>query len=258
MLPGAYDLKEYYATPQGRMVARMLLRRFAAWWDEPRLRGEVVVGAGYALPYLESMRAARGVFALMSGQMGAMTWPEGAWPDGDGGADARQRCVLADRGAWPLAGASVDYVLVIHDLEFAEDPGAVLDEVWRVLKPEGRAIMVVPNRTGLWARVEKTPFGQGRPFTATQLHELLRERNFSLERMTGALVAPPVRNVTLTEHVAPAVEAIAPACSALCGVIVAEAGKRLYQPIKGKAKPVAKPALIWGAGVPATPPMRKL
>lgn len=251
MFPSAYDLKEYYATPQGRGVAQLLLQRFASWWDASRLRGETVIGAGYALPYLDELQGPGGVFAVVAGSMGGVSWT------GPGGASNLQRMVLAERGVWPLAQASVDYALVIHELEYAEDPAVVMDEAWRVLKPEGRLMLVVPNRTGLWARAEKTPFGHGRPFTSTQLHDLLRDRNFTLERMTGALLAPPFRNVTLTEKVSPFIEAMAPLCTPLCGVIVAEATKRLYSPIKGKPKAVSKPAMIWGDTVPAAPPLRK-
>lgn len=246
MLPSAYDLKEYYATPQGQGVMDLLLRRFGLWWPESVLRGETLIGAGYALPYLDACRGPRGVFALLPGQMGAMDWPAGK----------PQKCVLAERGVWPLPHASVDYILMIHELEYAEDPAHVLEAAWQALKPEGRLMLVVANRTGLWARAEKTPFGHGRPFTQTQLHDLLRDQNFSLERMTGALLAPPFRRRTMIEKVAPVLESLAPMCAPLCGVIVAEASKRLYSPIRGKAQKVSKPVLAWGEPA-AAGPLRK-
>ena len=236
MFPAAYDLKEYYLTAQGRGVAALLARRLAAWW--PKMSADdLLIGAGYTLPYLEACTTPRKSFALLSGPAGAIAWPAGG----------PQRCMVADRGQWPLPSACVDCVVMVHELEYAEDPSAVLDDVWRVLKPEGRLLLVVPNRTGLWARAERTPFGHGRPFTATQLHDVLRDRNFVLERMGGALLAPPFKNATFSARVAPVLEAIAPVCSALCGVIVAEASKRLYAPIRGKTRPVTNPVLAWGA-----------
>ena len=36
-----------------------------------------------------------------------------------------------------------------------------LREIWRVLAAGGRVILVVPNRAGIWARTEATPFGHG-------------------------------------------------------------------------------------------------
>ena len=248
MLPSSYDLKEYYNTPQGRGVANMLLRRFGLWWPDDVLKGDIMIGSGYAPPYLDTCHGPKALYAVLSGQMGGVAWPSG----GPG------RCVLADRGVWPLPGSSVDYILMIHELEYAEDPTQVLDEAWRVLKPEGRLMLVVPNRTGLWARAEKTPFGHGRPFTSTQLHNLLRDQNFALERMTGALLAPPTRSITFTQNISPVIEKCAPIASALCGVIVAEATKRLYSPIRGKARPVAKPAMAWGQTAPVANPRGKV
>ena len=228
-------------TPQGRAVSQLLLRRFNAWWANADIKGEVMIGAGYTLPYLGPIKGPRKTFALLSGQMGAVVWPIGG----------PQRCVLADRGVWPLPAASIDYILMVHELEYAEDPAAVLEEAWRVLKPEGKLMLVVPNRTGFWARAEKTPFGHGRPFTTTQLHDLLRDGNFALERMTGALLGPPLRHRAMAEKLLPMLEFMAPFCSALCGVMVAEASKRLYAPIRGKPKPIlAKPAVVWGETVP--------
>jgi SAM-dependent methyltransferase len=243
MLPSAYDLKEYYGTPQGQGVLHLLLKRLKAWWPDSDLHGETMVGSGFAIPYLEQTKSPPGVFALLSGQMGAMVWP----------AQGRQRVMLANHGQWPLPSAGVDYILMVHELEYAEDAGNVMEEAWRALKPEGRLIIIVPNRTGLWARAEKTPFGHGRPFTAMQLHDLLRDHNFSLERSSGALLAPPFKSPALINKVAPFIEHLAPVAGALCGVIVAEASKRLYSPIRGKPKPAAKPALIWGEPAAAGP-----
>jgi len=244
MLPSAYDLKEYYSTPQGQVVAQLLLKRFSQWWPDAALKGDIMIGSGYALPYLETCKGPKALYGILSGEMGGMHWPSGG----------PQRCLLSDRGVWPLPGSGVDYVLLIHELEYAEAPEEVLDEAWRVLKPEGRLMLVVPNRTGLWARAEKTPFGHGRPFTTTQLHDLLRNQNFALERMTGALLAPPMRNVAFTQTLAPFLEHLTPVASALCGVIVVEATKRLYSPIRGKARPVAKPAMAWGERAPVPTP----
>ena len=63
----------------------------------------------------------------------------------------------------PLPTASIDRVVLVHALEETESPDDLLEEVSRVLNPGGRMILVVPNRRGLWARMDGTPFGQGRP-----------------------------------------------------------------------------------------------
>ncbi|HEY8964316.1 MAG TPA: class I SAM-dependent methyltransferase, partial [Alphaproteobacteria bacterium] len=202
------------------------------------MQGAIIAGAGYTLPYLESASSGGAqTFVILPGQMGALAWPTGG----------AQRCVLSESGSWPLPGASLDLIVMAHELEYAADPASVLDEAWRVLKPEGRLLLVVPNRTGLWARAEKTPFGHGRPFTSGQLYEILREREFTLDRMTGALLAPPLRFVWYNRRVAPILEYLAPFMSRLCGVVLVDARKRLFAPIPGKAKPVTAKAAAWVA-----------
>jgi len=66
-----------------------------------------------------------------------------------------------------------------------------LREVWRVLTSEGRLVVVAPNRAGLWAHFESTPFGHGRPYSRAQLQSLLRDSLFAVERWDSALFMPP-------------------------------------------------------------------
>ena len=57
--------------------------------------------------------------------------------------------------------------------------------------PGGRALFIVPNRGGLWARRDATPFGFGRPYTLSQLEAQLRAHDFLPERDVAALFQPP-------------------------------------------------------------------
>ena len=53
---------------------------------------------------------------------------------------------------------------------------------------EGRALFVVPNRSGLWARREATPFGFGRPYSLGQLESHLKRGSFTPEGHRAWLV----------------------------------------------------------------------
>jgi 2-polyprenyl-3-methyl-5-hydroxy-6-metoxy-1,4-benzoquinol methylase len=53
--------------------------------------------------------------------------------------------VQADGSCLPLASERFDGVVINHILEHAASPAALLDEVWRVLKPGGICYLGVPN-----------------------------------------------------------------------------------------------------------------
>ena len=100
---------------------------------------------------------------------------------------------MVDEIELPLGDAAVDRVLLVHALEMAHDPGALLREVWRVLAAGGRLLAVVPNRRGLWARMDTTPFGHGRPYSRSQIMQLLRDTWFTPMGCSEALYVPPIQ-----------------------------------------------------------------
>jgi hypothetical protein len=60
------------------------------------------------------------------------------------------------------------------------------------LAPTGRVIVAVASRSGPWGNAEKTPFGHGRPYSRSQLAELMREAELEPSGWTRALYVPPV------------------------------------------------------------------
>ena len=170
----------YYRTRLGRLAQRAIRDAVVEIW--PSASGQTVAGYGFVaplmLPYLER---ARRVIALMPGPQGVMHWPAGM----------PNVSVLCEEMQWPLETGSVDLLIVMHGLETSEHPGALLNEAARVLGPGGRALFIVPSRSGLWARRDGTPFGYGRPYSMGQLEALLRQYHFTVETTRSALFAPP-------------------------------------------------------------------
>jgi len=176
----AIDLKDFYACPLGAVVRRLLGARIKARFAD--VKGASVFGLGFAAPYLASLRGeASPLGALLPAELGAIAWPE----------QGRSLSVLVDETELPLDDESADRLLLVHMLEWSEKSRALLRELWRVLKPNGRLLLVVPNRRGLWARVDTTPFGYGSPFSRRQLTLLLKEAMFSPEEWEYALYMPP-------------------------------------------------------------------
>lgn len=109
------------------------------------------------------------------------------WP-----AEGANLACLSAEDALPFQNAFFDRILAVHALEESPDPIALLREVWRVLSPTGRVVVVTAARNGLWANAERTPFGHGRPYTRSQLADLLREAELEPTGWTRALYVPPL------------------------------------------------------------------
>src|SRR6185437_16115014 len=143
------DLSDFYTGRLGQVARRMIRRRIRLIW--PNLTGMRLLGLGYATPYLKLFREeAERVLALMPPPQGVLPWP----------LDAANVVALADEGELPLQDFSIDRVLLVHSLEHSEQVRALLKEVWRVLAGGGRLMVVVPNRRGIWARIDATRFGE--------------------------------------------------------------------------------------------------
>ncbi|HJU16816.1 MAG TPA: methyltransferase domain-containing protein [Stellaceae bacterium] len=219
------DLRDFYRSLLGQVARRTIRRAIRRVW--PDLRGMRLIGIGYATPFLSVFSAeAERTIALMPASLGVLGW----------GPEGRNLATLADEGELPFADYSIDRVLLVHMLESSEEVGPMLKEIWRVLAGGGRLLIVVPNRRGIWARLDRTPFGSGRPYTFSQLSQLLRTELFTPVGSDTALFVPPtasrmvLRSALAWERVG---RRFFPTFS---GVVLVEASKQIY------AKPAKKRA----------------
>ncbi len=232
------DLRSFYSSSLGdvarRVVHKIVRERFS------NCTGYSVLGVGYATPYLEVFREeAVRVLAFMPAEQGVMNWP----PSG------ASSSALVETTAMPLPNSCIDRALVVHALEITDHPHDLLSEVWRILTPGGRIIAIVPCRSGLWARLDRTPFGHGRPYSRGQLGELLRETLFYPAFWAEALYIPPFQRRAML-HAASFVEEIGTGLSLPWGgVLIVEATKLLYRPVG------ARRAVAYGVPVTAGAPV---
>jgi len=235
------DLRNfYYRTGLGRAAQKAIRDQVTGLW--PRATGENVVGFGFAVPLLRPyLTDARRVVALMPAPQGVMPWPAGQ----------PNVSVLSDEETWPLATGMADRLIMMHGLETSDNPAAVLEEASRVLAPGGRALVVVPNRAGLWARRDATPFGYGRPYSASQLEGQLRHHGFSPERHLSALYAPPLQK-RFWLRTAPVWERVGRRIPWRAGgVLMLEVSKQAFAPTKPGLGAVVRRPLKALEGMPA-------
>lgn len=217
MIPSAYQLRDFYKTFGGRIVHNLIEEKIRVLW--PDMHGLRVLGGGYAPPYLAPLanESERTVCVMFKGQ-GVHHWPD----------NASNTACLCDETDLPFETNSVDRILLIHSLEFTGFLKPAFEELWRILKSNGRIMVVVPNRIGLWSRADKTPFGRGTPYTSGQVEDFLRENLFIPERTERALFVPPFQSTTLLRSAALWEKIGRKICPAMGGLVFVEASKQIY------------------------------
>ena len=211
------EMRDFYESPLGQVTKRMLRRQIREAW--PDLTGQELVGLGYAIPYLRPfLDEASRVTAFMPASQGVIHWPR----------DGRNRVALADETNLPLPDLSVNRLIIVHAVEATERLRPMMREAWRVLAEDGRMLVIVPNRRGIWARLDRTPFGHGQPYTPGQIGRLLKETMFTPVSTRSALFVPPVHS-RMWLAAAPAWERMGQRFfRQISGVNLVEAQKRIY------------------------------
>lgn len=227
------DLRNfYYRSTLGRAAQKAVRDEVLELW--PEAKGQTVVGFGFAVPLLRPyLPEARRVMGLMPAPQGVMPWPAGM----------ANVSVLCEETLWPLDTGRVDRLVMMHGLETCERPSDLLNEAYRVLGPGGRALFIVPHRTGMWASSDKTPFGYGRPYSTSQLEAQLRGHGFMPERHRTTLFQPPSHR-RFWRKTGPVWESVGKTISPVMsgGVLMVEASKRVHAPSgPGLREAVKKP-----------------
>lgn len=232
------DLREFYSRRLGIVARQMINRGIRERW--PNAGGQRVLGIGYPTPYLGLFREdAERCIAFMPAAQGVLKWPTGR----------PALASLVDEFSLPLPDAAVDRILLVHALEMSDDPAALLREIWRVLSPSGRVMAVIPNRRGVWTRSDNTPFGHGRPYSRSQITDLLRQTWFTPTGWGEALFMPPYAGRWVLKSAQMWERAGAALSLPFAGVHIVEATKQVYRAIPAKRErarliPSLKPVLV--------------
>jgi len=139
--PAIIGLAEWLQTPAGRYLLA---------WEQQHLDHAVVDVFGFhalqlGLPELDALRANRMPHRWLCG--------DGSRPISQPAADGTRHVAVtlhSDFDALPFDSQSLDLVVLPHALELARDPHLTLREVERVLRPEGRVVIVGFNPASLW------------------------------------------------------------------------------------------------------------
>lgn len=233
------DLNAFYGTRLGQLARHLIRRRIRELWRD--VSGRRVLGMGYAIPYLRPFATeAERLLVLMPAQQGAVPWPH----------EGENLVALTEEADIPLPDNSMDLALLVHAIECSEHLRAMLREVWRVLVGGGRILIVAPNRRGVWSWMERTPFGNGHPYSQGQLARLLRECLFAPGRTLNALYLPPTSSRVML-RAANGWERLGQRWGRpFGGVVLVEAEKEVYagSPVgTGRRRTLVYPGLVGGS-----------
>jgi SAM-dependent methyltransferase len=173
------DLKEFYQASVSsniRPIFQEILRKLRINSGNSK-----ALFVGFGAPYAD---ASKSEFLAMLAHVGVLAWPD----------SKNNRALLTYEGEWPFTDHMFDEIIIIHGLEYAQNAGNVLKECYRSLRPEGRLVVIVPNRRSIWVRSDKTPLGFGQPYTLTQLSSILKKYDFIPIDVARGLYTLPSRS----------------------------------------------------------------
>ena len=139
-------LGEWLQTPAGRYLLD---------WEQQHVDAAVADVFGFhalqlGLPQLDALRANRMPHRWVGLDHAAATDPVPVATGAEMPPASARVSVLCDFDALPFDSQSLDLVVLPHALELARDPHLTLREVERVLRPEGRVVILGLNPASLW------------------------------------------------------------------------------------------------------------
>lgn len=228
----ALHLKQFYASDLGELTRAYLQTHMAKMW--PRNDDDTQLALGYPTVLWRKEHIPKNLILVMPAEQGAVRWPRH---------EANKTIVSRDADL-PVPGNTINRVILLHSLEFSPHISELMKEVYRVLVPNGRVMIIAPNRLGLWARSSQSPFGYGRPFSTAEIKSLLEDTGFTFRRHRTTLFMPPTHRRLLLKA-SKVVEFFGQFFLPMCGgVHMVEAEKQIYsgvmQPIRNTVRKTIK------------------
>lgn len=171
--------ESFYGTPSGRVCVSLLGERLRWFWPELANQSVLGLGSGGAMPYLHTLGDSS---TLRIGACLGSVRAEMAFQPA--------RCCVVDPASLPFEEQKFDRIVLVHALQGRENPVTLLRSAARVLKDDGRLLMVVPSRLGGRARLRRTPFARDAAFTRSKLRQVLAGAMLRAEQWDEAVFLP--------------------------------------------------------------------
>jgi len=179
----ASDIFTFYESKLGRMVKRTIRQKIMSYLNFTD--SNKIYGYGYTSPHLSFIKKyypKSEVAELRPDFLNGALDEKSEFPE-----------KIIHEYFIPIEPSTVDVVICSHLLEFVEKPLSSIEEIWRILKPNGYLIAILPRRSGLWQRYDNNPFGYGRSYSSRQFKNLVQDF-FVIDKKNYFLHFPPWKN----------------------------------------------------------------
>lgn len=175
-IPSSLELSLFYGTPNGQLLNAEIASCLAEFLKEKKLSKRYLLCVGYPVSScLPLFRQAKSYSVLTPFFQGPRKLVD----------KGLNRAALGDEAHLPFMEASFDIAVIFHAVEYMEDPVSFFEELWKVLSPGGRIILMIPNRKGGWKKsgIPHASTDQGFNFAAAR--DFLFEKGFECVECKG-------------------------------------------------------------------------
>ncbi|MBM4286160.1 MAG: class I SAM-dependent methyltransferase [Deltaproteobacteria bacterium] len=131
-------------------------------------------GPGHFTPWVEAV--AQGTLVSLDPELGPLIYSR---------SKGQQLVIQGDMQSSPFRSNFYDFVFCLEVCEHVENDQKIIDEIYRILKPGGRALITVPALPILWGSHDEMS-GHFRRYKKKEFSRLLQTPGFNLLKLTYA------------------------------------------------------------------------
>jgi SAM-dependent methyltransferase len=196
MHTGFESIDNWYEKPLGRLYLKRVMEKLKELLDSQKVKDEYALDAGCGAGHYTLYLAEIGCKAIGVDKSEILIFK--AFEKSKGQAK-KIDFFVADISSLPFPSSFFKLIICCNVIEFVSAPEEALEELRRVLAPQGILILGVCNKNSIWGFLQimgkpflNDSFFKGRFFSRSELINLASKMGFELDRIKEAIYFPPV------------------------------------------------------------------
>lgn len=180
--PWVPAFEKFYKTARGQILDEEIARSLAVNWQAEDVKTCHFLTVGFPVPsILSGLEEAKSLSVFLPRLIGPkkVSWKK------------KNVSVVGDPLHISFFPGSFDAAFVFHGLEFMEDPRSFLEDLWKILSPNGKLMIMVPNRMGGWKGSGVPGQTNIKSFVYKDIQNLLQETGFAPKAFYGICYGLP-------------------------------------------------------------------